>query len=401
MPRMKGFLSAIVLLLCAAAALSAADVTETAFMPMIPGVMGQGGASTATATGWDSFFTNPAGFSREGGGFTVLETGAWMYARPDRVVAMAQEFITSGASAGLFSAINDEITGGGFGIGASMGIAYAAKGLGLGMVIVTDSYFWGPTVLGVAGDVTATVGFMGGMSFPVQAGPMLIHIGGTLRPMVRIHTLLPNADALQMFLALQAGKTLMTALGPSYANANAVYGVGVALDLGAIAELGWFTFGLSIRDVGGTVFNYSMDDFTTLVTVFGSELRLPPGSTVTDRYVIPMDVSFGVAFHPMFGKFNKILDPTIHVDLTDMIGAIGGAVAGDSSIWKMVHIGAELQLLSMLTAWAGLNQGYLTFGAGLDLFVVEINLSVFTRELGHYLGDRPSSGLTLEVAIRI
>jgi len=396
MPRMKRLTSVAAFLLCAAMALQAADVIETPFMPMIPGVMGQGGAATASARGWDSFFTNPAGFSREGGTFTVLEAGAWMYARPDRALAMAQEFIAGGASASLFSLINDEITSGGFGIGASAGIGYAAKGLGLGMVIVTDSYFWGPTMLGMGGDVTATVGFMGGMSFPLQAGPALIHVGGTLRPMVRIHTLLPNADALAMFTALQAGDTLMVAMGA----ANAVYGVGVALDIGAIAELGWFTFGLSIKDIGGTVFNYSTDDFATLSAVFGSELRLPPGSPVTDRYVIPMDVSLGVSFHPLFGKFNKILDPTIHVDLTDMAHAIGGAIAGDSSIWKMVHLGAELKLLRVLSAWAGLNQGYFTFGAGLDLFVIEINASMFTRELGDYLGDRPSSGFTLEAAIR-
>jgi hypothetical protein len=396
MPRMKRLLSVAVLLLCAVMALPAADVTETAFMPMIPDLMGQGGAAVATARGWDSFFTNPAGFSRDGGTFTVLEAGTWLYARPDRALALAQEVIANGAGPGLFSIINDEITGGGFGIGASTGIAYAAKGLGLGMVIVTDSYFWGPTLLGMSGDMTATVGFMGGMSFPLQAGPFLIHVGGTLRPMVRIHVLLPNADALAMFSSLQAGDTLMVALG----SADAVYGVGVALDIGAIAELGWFTFGLSIRDIGGTVFNYSMDDFATVATVFGSELRLPPGSTVTDRYVIPMDVSLGVAFHPVFGKFNNILDPTLHVDLTNMINVIGGAIAGDSSAWTMVHLGAELRLLRVFSAWAGLNQGYFTFGAGLDLFVVDINASLFTRELGRYLGDRPSSGATLEVAIR-
>ncbi len=148
------------------------------------------------------------------------------------------------------------------------------------------------------------------------------------------------------------------------------------------------------------MFNYSLDDFGTVSAVFGSELRLPPGTPVTDRYVIPMDVSLGVAFHPVFGTFNKWLDPTIHVDLTDMVNVISGAVAGDTSIWNMVHLGTELRFLSVLSAWAGLNQGYFTFGAGLDLFVLEVNMSVFTRELGRYLGDRPSSGATLEVAIR-
>jgi hypothetical protein len=394
---MKRFLSIAILALFAAAALPAADVFETPFMPMIPGLMGQGGAAVASARGWDSFFTNPAGYSRDGGTFTVLETGAWLYARPDRMIGLVKEAFGAGIGPSLLSLVNDEITGGGFGVGASTGIAYASKGLGLGMVIVTDSYFWGPTLLGMGGDVTATVGFMGGMSFPLEAGPFLIHVGGTLRPMVRIHTLLPNADALDMLdLLFNQDKSLMVALG----GADAVYGVGVAMDIGAIAELGWFSFGLSIRDIGGTVFNYSMDDFGTLAEVFGSELRLPPGSPVTDRYVIPMDVSFGVAFHPLFGAFNKILDPTLHVDLTDMVNVIGGAIAGENSAWAMVHLGTELRIMRVLSAWAGLNQGYFTFGAGLDLFVVEINASMFTRELGRYLGDRPSSGATLEIAIR-
>jgi hypothetical protein len=310
-----------------------------------------------------------------------------------------QEFLAGGASPALFTSIGDEITGGGFGVGGSMGIGYAGKGLGLGMAIIADSYLWGPTLLGMAGDLTATIGFMGGMSFPLEAGPFTFHVGGTLRPMVRIHTLLPNADALAMFTAMMGGSPLFTAIG----TADAVYGVGVAMDLGVIAELGWFTFGLSVRDVGGTVFNYSVDDFGTLSAVFGSELRLPPGSPVTDRYVVPMDISLGTAFHPVFGdgKFNKILDTTLHIELTDLVHTIGDAVAGDGSIWKMVHAGVELRLLRVFSGWAGLNQGYFTFGAGLDLFVVDFNFAVFTRELGSYLGDRPSSGATLEVAIRL
>jgi hypothetical protein len=399
MPRMKRFLVTAALLAAVTAVLPAVDVVELGFLPMSPGVLAQGGADTATAQGWDAFFSNPAGFSHGQGDLTVLQAGAWLYARPDRAIALVQGVISGGVSPALFTSIGDEITDGGFGVGASMGIGYAGKGLGLGMAIITDSYFWGPTLLGMGGDLTATVGFMGGMSFPLEAGPFTFHVGGTLRPMVRIHTLLPNADALAMFTALQAGSTLVAALG----TANAVYGVGVGLDFGVIAELGWFTLGLSARDIGGTVFNYSIDDFATVSSVFGSELRLPPGAPVTDRYVIPMDVSFGASFHPVFGdgKFNKILDTTLHVELTDLVHTIGDAVRGDASIWKMVHAGAELRLLSVLSTWVGLNQGYFTFGAGLDLFVVDINLAVFTRELGDWLGDRPSSGASLELAIRL
>jgi hypothetical protein len=401
MPHMKRFLVIAAFITAVTTVLPAVDVVELGFLPMNPAVMAQGGADTATAQGWDAFFSNPAGFSYGQGDLTILQAGAWLYARPDRAIALVQEVIASGASASLFTSIGDEITGGGFGVGASMGIGYAGKGLGLGMAIITDSYFWGPTLPGLAGDITATVGFMGGMSFPLPVGPFTFHVGGSLRPMVRIHTLLPNADASAFFtsIAPPVSAPLLTALG----SANAVYGVGVGLDLGVIAELGWFTLGLSARDIGGTVFNYSTADFATVSSVFGSELRLPPGAPVTERYVIPMDVSFGASFHPVFGngKVNKILDTTLHVELTDLVHTIGDAVAGDASIWKMVHAGAELRLLSVFSAWAGLNQGYFTFGAGLDLFVVDLNLAVFTRELGDWLGDRPSSGASLEIAVRL
>jgi hypothetical protein len=89
------------------------------------------------------------------------------------------------------------------------------------------------------------------------------------------------------------------------------------------------------------------------------------------------------------------------VELTDLTHTIADAIAGDGSIWKMVHAGVELRLLRVLSAWAGLSQGYFTFGAGLDLFIVDLNLAVFTRELGAWLGDRPSSGASLELAIRL
>jgi hypothetical protein len=66
-----------------------------------------------------------------------------------------------------------------------------------------------------------------------------------------------------------------------------------------------------------------------------------------------------------------------------------------------VHVGAEARLFRFLTLWTGLNQGYLTLGGGLHLFVVDLNFALFTREMGEYLGDRPSSGMSLELAFRL
>jgi len=49
---------------------------------------------------------------------------------------------------------------------------------------------------------------------------------------------------------------------------------------------------------------------------------------------------------------------------------------------------------------AGMHQGYLTAGAGIDLPGIEINAAVFSRELGDGFRDERSSTAALEFAIR-
>jgi hypothetical protein len=134
----------------------------------------------------------------------------------------------------------------------------------------------------------------------------------------------------------------------------------------------------------------------TLMSTLGGQGKLPTGAAVTDTYSIPMDLGAGIAFHPNFGAFNKILDPSIQVDCQDILGAI----RGDRSPWSMLHAGVELTLLRFFSLRAGLNQGYLTFGGGLKLFFLDLNAAVFTRELGAHLGDIPNAGATIDLALR-
>jgi len=103
-----------------------------------------------------------------------------------------------------------------------------------------------------------------------------------------------------------------------------------------------------------------------------------------------------VGVHPDMGTFNNVLDPSINVDLHDVIGAL----AGQKSIWTLLHIGAELKFLSFLTLRGGLDEGYLTAGLGVKLAFLDLNVAVFTQELGQYVGDTPNSGATLSLAIR-
>jgi hypothetical protein len=66
----------LLLLVFCAAGLSAQPFDP--FLPANPIVMGRGGSFTATASGYNSFFFNPAGFAREGE-FTLASVNAWAF----------------------------------------------------------------------------------------------------------------------------------------------------------------------------------------------------------------------------------------------------------------------------------------------------------------------------------
>jgi hypothetical protein len=385
---------ALILLLCAGS-LGATDYVESPFVPMSPDIMARGGSIVADVHGYNAFFYNPAGYSRDEGSFTLSALDAWVYSRPDLLLSLGEQFIAgTSTQTGILNFMNDQVTGGGVGAGASFGMGYVGNGLGLGMVIIVDSFLRGSTLLGMSGDLTGTVGFIGGLSLPFELGGFTIHLGGDVRPMVRVHAPLTSAVALSLITAVASQADILASLSL----ADALYGVGIGMDLGAIAELGWFTVGISIRDLFGTAFRYETDSFGRLSDSLLTSLSFPAtGSLVSsDTYTIPMTVAAGVAFHPDLGSVSAVVDPSLSVDLSDLVSAVSGA----SSIWTLLHVGADLRLFSLFSLRGGLNQGYITLGAGVKLVFLDLDFAIFTRELGAHVGDRPCSGATLGIDIR-
>ncbi len=387
-------LSTLILTLAAGTGFAAA-YTEQPFVPESPDVMGSGGSIIADVSGYNSFFYNPAGFSRDNGSFTLASTEAWITSRPDLLLGLGQQLIAGTATpTDIINFMSGQVTTSGVGVGGETGIGYVGNGLGLGAVIIVNSLLSGPTLLGMSGDLTATVGFIGGLAVPFELGGVKINIGGAVRPMIRVHVPVDSAVAFGVLTTLATNGNLFTALN----SASALYGVGIGLDAGATAELGWFALGLSVRDLGGTQFRYTSNTFGTLWGTLSSNLEFPTtGTAVTaDTYTIPMDIAVGLTLHPDLGAFNNILDPSISVDLHDLVGVLDGS----ASIWTLLHAGAELRLLSIFTLRGGINQGYLTVGAGVKLFFLDLNFALYTNELGAYIGDKPSAGASLEASIR-
>ncbi len=60
----------------------------------------------------------------------------------------------------------------------------------------------------------------------------------------------------------------------------------------------------------------------------------------------------------------------------------------DNDLGKRIHAGAEFNFFNnILAVRTGLNQGYLTFGAGLDFNILKIDYAYYTEEIGAYAGQ--------------
>jgi hypothetical protein len=387
----SGAAALIFLMFCSA--VFAAQIAEAPFAPVSPVVTGRGGSAIATVQGFDAFFYNPAGLSLGSGGFTASST-TWFYSRPDLLISQAAQLVlgTTNPTA-TFNFLSSQVTSGGFGAGSALGIGYISGGFGLGAAFIMDSLLYGQTILGCTGDVTATLGFLGGLSLPFDLEGIRFRAGGDVRPMIRIHGLIPNSSAVPLINAIANGGDIPAALSST----PAVYGSAIGVDLGLMGEVGWFSFGLSIRDLGGTTFSYSLNTFGSVTGTLASQGRLPIGSSVSDTYTIPMDIGVGFSFHPDLGTFRYFVDPVLSLDLRN----INGAIDGTALFWTCIHAGAEIKVFNLLVLRAGINQGYLTAGAGVKLFVFDLNMAVFTQELGQHLGDRPNACITFNADLRI
>ncbi len=389
MKRLSIFITILFLIAAGFAYSTDSSLLEKPFVPVSPQIMGQGGAFIADAHGFNSLFYNPAGFARSDGSLTISDTTAWVYANPARFM----DSIGNASTEEITNFVNQEITTGGLGYGFSQGIGYVGGGLGLGAAFIMDSYLYGPTALGAEGDITFTLGFIAGLGLPVDLLGIKFNFGADIRPMIRVHAPFAHDTALDLLNAAMSGGDLLA----SFSGVDAMHGFGLGLDLGAIAELGNLNVGLSIRDFLGTSFKYTENSFETIMDSLGSSGSFPDsGTEVTEDYHIPMDVGVGVAYYPDWALLGDLIEPSFYADLQDVIGVI----RDKRSPWALLHMGTEVKMLSFLTLRAGLNQGYITLGGGIELLFLDLNFALFTREMGKHLGDRPNSGITIEGAIR-
>jgi hypothetical protein len=134
------------------------------------------------------------------------------------------------------------------------------------------------------------------------------------------------------------------------------YGKGMGQDLGLLffaqGNAVDFRFALKVDDVGGTALS-GIDD-----------------------YKQTYHAGLGLTFHGAMEALH------LAVDYRDLTGVY------DEALFKKVYAGARIMVRNHMAIAAGLYQGYPTYGVRLDLWLMQIGASVYSRELGDYPGEK-------------
>lgn len=395
--------------------LMAQTIRQREFVPLSPRIMAQGRSHVATARGYESLFTNPAGIAwTEEPELTLPSLTLWAHSRPDLLLSTigalgADETLDEQEGDPVLDILKEQFTTNGFGMGAALGIGYVGQGIGVGFNVATDSYLYGETFpLGLEGEVHQQMMLTIGYGRPFEVGPVALALGGTLRPIIRISSIVDSeaaADLVSEFFGVDAEEDGEGG-GDPLDTLTALNGYGVAFDAGIMARYESFTLGVQARNLLNTNMEYarhSLGDVADAIASGGLPSR--PGdrsdpSYVSEKYVIPVEYSFGLAWQPHLGDLAVILDPKLHFQVTDPFKLTDPDRNRPRSFWTRLHLGSEVRILNFFDYRLGLNQGYLTTGFGVDMAFFNISFAIYSQEYGRYPGDQQVGGASLEFAFR-
>lgn len=132
-------------------------------------------------------------------------------------------------------------------------------------------------------------------------------------------------------------------------------------------------------------------------TTFNDDAQDPPSRGDWEMEV-PWSLDFGFAWTPSL--FGKLLEPTIAIDVVDVISMSGNKGPDlTRAFFEQTRLGASVRVLRFLDLRYGINKGYQSLGVGLDLLVFHIDAAYYIREYGQNLGDKPIDALSVRFSI--
>jgi len=107
---------------------------------------------------------------------------------------------------------------------------------------------------------------------------------------------------------------------------------------------------------------------------------------------LPQQLNAGISIHPDLWIFKN----TLAFDLIDLTKN----VEGEDDFYKRVHMGAEIRLPYILSLRVGANQGYPSFGATIDLWIIRLAYAYYKEELGAVAGQKDDARHVGQIEIK-
>ena len=381
----------IVIFLILATAMASAQ-TALEFIEVTPKdarTMGMGGAFHVFSEGYSSFFGNPAGFAGANSSLTLTDLSVWAYLAPTTQNVERVKSIIDGSATDsdiLGYAGDWIINNNGFGAGLSLGGGWVGKkGIAIGVTLVSDEVAAGNSLLGSKLVSATQLNGILGYAYPFNIGPVTLKIGLDGRAFYRVQsdpvTGLPFSTILNDVLNETFSESSITLLG----------GYGFAADLGLVASIGPVMLGLSARDFG---LEFKVGNFNLQNIIDDNIKAFPIDGTIASKLKPNCAAGLGVRLFEN-GKF----EPSLYTELENPQKIFSSSDIVASAL-NSLHAGAQVRLLRFITVRGGLNKGWYSLGAGIDLSFLELDAAIFTKELGRYPGDKGRSGLSVQVGIR-
>jgi len=160
-------------------------------------------------------------------------------------------------------------------------------------------------------------------------------------------------------------------------------------NLGIILDDGeHLRYAITLENFFGRTFNWSKIRFTE-----GKEETLEYNYYQT---YIPPSLNLGVMYYlpkiPYIPSF-LLSDFMVELDIKNLI---------NKEFWyKKISVGSEISILKVIKLRCGINQGYPTFGLGIDAYYLTIDLSIYQYEKMVLPGQQGSQSISLSVEIKI
>lgn len=382
--------------------------------------MAMGNAFTAVADDYYAIFANPAGLcnvnteKRQNPKVTIFGLPVGVSASSNTIDFLRDDLTNilnmfgGGEEEGEESSSVDPISlitsGGDLINGLLRAQGDVGVGLPLGLSIVTKNFG-----LALGGDLTSSVISYGdimprakifmdlnyqlktAIAFRIPISKFALDIGVGLKGFAYAHM------AEDIGIDTLPVSALSNGLDPSVLFESAVAGFGAGLDLGAnfhiIPEKLRVSF--VVEDLVSPLFKQI--DFAG--TIAGAADSNSSGGLVFkdgDVEFITPNMKVGVAYLIDIKRATKdkpLLNITLAAEMNHLFQP-------DYGFWRSLCLGAEVQLISLLSVRAGLNGGYPTLGAGLHLKVIDINYTFYQEELGSFEGAMPRTMHYVDFAFR-